>query len=141
MANNAPETSLTPTPLLTAGQGAQWPFIGKQRAQRMQAELAGGQHLPIYRWRFNARRAGEERPWQYVELATEFDLVRFWNARGSIDIEPVTARVIGQAIDEAFDAGALEEKFGRPIDRLARRLGFRPCKRRRAWTVADRNAT
>jgi len=96
-------------------------------------------HRPIFRWRF-ARHSGDAEPWRLAAPATEAEIVRLWNYRGTIEVELMTVETLQDMLLEAYEAGARYEKFGRPADQFFARLGYRRCLRRRSDSGEGRPA-
>lgn len=105
-------------------------------AQRLLEQMAP-KHLPIFRLRWKSHRQGEERRWNYSAPSTEEAVIRLWNSRGYMEVEPLTVELLENALTNAYEAGAAYEKFGNPSDRLYARLGYRRCSRRRLDSIAN----
>lgn len=100
----------------------------------------GAEHRPIFRWRWKAYKDNHH-PWQYTAPEPDgVEAIQLWNL-ANIEVEIVTPEVVRDALDEAFIAGEMHEKFGLPNDALYRRLGYRKCRYKRAWSIENRRPT
>lgn len=110
-----------------------WPF-GERRpltpptpSQKALAEqYTPPPHPCIYRWRFAGCLGdlrGFSKQWHYVDPVNAWAgwPMRKTEAEGNAVVEPVTAALLEQLLDEAYEEGRSDEKFGcergeRPVD-------------------------
>lgn len=115
-----------------------WPFGSRTRlvpptaAQKAQAErYTPPPHPCIYRWRFAGclDLRGFSKKWRYVDPPDAWAgwPMRKTEAEGNAVVEPVTAALLEQLVDEAYERGRADEKFGCEKCAWPRRTG--PCNR------------